>query len=433
MRFMPRLLRTALRTGTLVLEGPNGRTWQFGDGTGEEIRLKVTDPGLDWRIGLDPELAGPEAIMDGSLAIEKGDIRSLMMLFMQNRDGFDSAPVQRLRDRLASVLRRAMQFNPARRARRNAAHHYDLGNEFYRLWLDADMQYSCAYFERGDETLEEAQLAKKRHIAAKLRLEPGQRVLDIGCGWGGMALYLAQVADVEVTGITLAGEQLRFAERRAEEAGLSDRVKFRLADYREVEERFDRVVSIGMAEHVGLPHLPTYFRTVHDRLTPDGVALIHLIGLSGPPSHTGPFLRKYIFPGGYCPSLSETSAAVEQGGVWPLDCEVLRLHYAETLVAWQERFHAVRDRVEAEYGANFRRMWEMYLAGCEGTFRHGPHCVFQLQLGRKRDAVPLTRDYLGQEKAVLERRERLAGISPSGPERLRPQPAKHDDEERRHA
>jgi len=299
MRFLPKLLSRAIRRGDLVLEGPDGRRWTFGDGTGPRVGLKVSDPGLDWRIALDPELAGPEAIMDGTLAVAQGEIRDLALLVFANRDGLRSAPLTPLRERLMQLLRRVMQFNPSGRARRNAAHHYDLGNAFYRLWLDADMQYSCAYFERGDETLEAAQLAKKRHIAAKLRLSPGQHVLDIGCGWGGMALYLAQVADVQVTGITLSEEQLALARERAEAAGLADRVEFRLADYRDLEGRYDRIVSIGMAEHVGAPHLETYFDRVHDLLAPDGVALIHLIGSNAPPSYTGPFLAKYIFPGGY--------------------------------------------------------------------------------------------------------------------------------------
>jgi len=433
MRFLPGLLGGAIRRGTLVLQGPDGRSWRFGDGSGEEIRLRATDPGIDWRIALDPELAGPEAVMDGRLRLEQGTIRDLALLFFANREELRRAPLLRLRERAMQGLRWLMQANPVGRARRNAAHHYDLGNEFYRLWLDEDMQYSCGYFERGDETLEEAQLAKKRHIAAKLRLSPGQRVLDIGCGWGGMAIYLAQVADVEVTGITLSQEQLALARERAEAAGLSDRVRFRLADYREIEGEFDRIVSIGMAEHVGAPQLGTYFSRVRDLLSPEGVALIHLIGSSAPPSHTGPFLAKYIFPGGYTPSLSETAAAVEQGGVWTLDCEVWRLHYARTLQLWQERFAAVRAGVAAEQGERFARMWELYLAVCEATFRHGPSCVFQLQLGLARDAVPLTRDYLGQEKAVLERRERLAGIGPSAPERIRAEPAQHEKEERRHA
>ena len=433
MRFLPRLLSHAIQHGDLSLEGPDGRKWRFGDGSSPRVGLKATDPGVDWRIALDPELAGPEAIMDGTLAVVEGEIRDLALLVFANREGLRAAPLTPVRERLMQLVRKAMQFNPSGRAKRNAAQHYDLGNDFYRLWLDADMQYSCGFFEQGDETLEAAQLAKKRHIAAKLRLAPGQRVLDIGCGWGGMAIYLAQVADVEVTGITLSEQQLALARERAEAAGVSDRVQFRLADYREETGTHDRIVSIGMAEHVGAPHLDTYFQRVHDLLAPDGVALVHLIGLNAPPAYTGPFLAKYIFPGGYTPALSESMAAIERSGAWLLDAEVWRLHYANTLAEWYRRFTAVADRVEAEHGADFVRMWALYLAACEGSFRHGSSCVHQLQLARARDAVPLTRDYLLQEKAALERRERLAGIVASTPDRLRPEPAEHAEQERRHA
>ena len=433
MYFLPRLLDSAVSTGDLELVSPDGRSWRFGDGTGAALRLRARDRAIDWRIPLDPELAAPEAIMDGRLEVEEGGIADVVDLFFRNRAGFDASRAVRLRHALGHAGRWLMQFNPSGRSRRNVAHHYDLGNAFYRLWLDEDMQYSCAYFERGDETLDEAQLAKKRHIAAKLRLSPGQRVLDIGCGWGGMAIYLAKVAEVEVTGVTLSRQQLQLARERAETAGVADRVRFELRDYRDIRERYDRVVSIGMAEHVGAPHLPTYFRTVHERLAPGGVALIHLIGTAGPPTYTGAFLRKYIFPGGYTPALSETLAEVERAGSWPLDCEDWRLHYARTLAEWRKRFMAVRAQAVESHGERFARMWEIYLSGCEATFRHGPSCVFQLQLARERDAVPITRDYLGQEKAALERRERLAGIAPSPTERLRPQTAQDREQERRHA
>ncbi|MEM1163348.1 MAG: cyclopropane-fatty-acyl-phospholipid synthase family protein, partial [Pseudomonadota bacterium] len=272
-------------------------------------------------------------------------------------------------------------------------------------WLDADMQYSCAYWEDGVETLEEAQWAKKRHIAAKLALSPGQRVLDIGCGWGGMALYLAAVADVNVVGVTLAEEQLAIAQRRAEILGLTDRVEFRLQDYRQVPETFDRVVSVGMLEHVGAHHLTEYFLGVRDRLGSEGVALIHSITSKAPPGVTGPFIRKYIFPGGYAPSLSETFDAIEKSGLWTLDNEIWRVHYAKTLEVWRARFAEVRDQVVDMYDERFARMWELYLSSCECVFSHGASCVFQIQLGRERDGVPLTRDYLAPAKAALSERE----------------------------
>ncbi|MEM7178695.1 MAG: cyclopropane-fatty-acyl-phospholipid synthase family protein, partial [Pseudomonadota bacterium] len=290
------------------------------------------------------------------------------------------------------------------RARRNVAHHYDLGNAFYRLWLDRDMQYSCGYFD-GTDDLETAQILKKRHIAAKLVLRPGMRVLDIGCGWGGMALYLASVAEVEVLGVTLSEEQLAVARARAQALGIADRCRFELCDYRDVTETFDRVVSVGMAEHVGVGHLDAYFLGVRDRLGPDGVALIHAITSKAPPGVTGPFLRKYIFPGGYAPALSETFASIERAGLWTLDCEIWRVHYARTLAAWWQRFQAVRPKVVEMYDERFARMFEVYLASCECVFAHGPSGVFQIQLGRERDAVPLTRDYIAEEKATLARRE----------------------------
>ena len=284
-------------------------------------------------------------------------------------------------------------------------------SERIRLWLDEDLQYSCAYFETGTETLEQAQTAKKRHIASKLALEPGQTVLDIGCGWGGMALYLASVADVKVVGVTLAEEQLKVARERAQAMGLADRVEFRLQDYRDVPEVFDRVVSVGMLEHVGVGHLTEYFLNVRNRLAPDGVALVHSISSKAPPGITGPFLRKYIFPGGYSPSLSEAFAAVERSGLWTLDTEIWRVHYAHTLAAWRERFLAEREQVVAMYDERFASMWEIYLSACENAFAYGSSCVFQMQLGRNRDAVPLSRGYMATAEAALAEAETSQGLN----------------------
>ena len=266
----------------------------------------------------------------------------------------------------------------------------------YELFLDVDRQYSCAYFARPDMTLEEAQAAKKAHIAAKLCLKPGMRVLDIGCGWGGLALSLARDHGARVLGVTLSQEQHRVATERAQAAGLADRVTFRLMDYRDVTERFDRVVSVGMFEHVGVPHYRAYFEAVQARLGPQGVALIHTIGRSAPPGTTNPWIARYIFPGGYIPALSEMMAAVERTDLWPTDVEVWRLHYAETLRHWHDRFMANRDRAEALYDARFCRMWRFYLVASEMGFRVGRQCVFQLQLARDRAAVPLTRAYLNR-------------------------------------
>jgi cyclopropane-fatty-acyl-phospholipid synthase len=286
------------------------------------------------------------------------------------------------------------QYNPLHRARRNVAHHYDLSDTLYELFLDADRQYSCAYFAAPDQTIEQAQANKKRHIAAKLLLAPGQHVLDIGCGWGGLALYLAKECGVSVTGLTLSTEQLRVAERRAAAAGLSDRVRFELRDYRETNGRYDRIVSVGMFEHVGVVHYPEFFGKVKELLADDGVALLHSIGRQDGPASTNPWLRKYIFPGGYSPAMSEVVPVVERSGLWITDIEILRLHYAETLRAWRTRFNANRERIRALYDERFCRMWEFYLAGSEMAFRHQGHLNFQMQFAKKIDAVPLTRDYM---------------------------------------
>jgi cyclopropane-fatty-acyl-phospholipid synthase len=409
-RFLPLIFRRAVRSGTLELRGPGGFVERFGGvEPGPEVAIRITDPALDWKIALRPELRAAEAIMDGELVIEEGSIHDFVTIFFSNRSRFQKTPSQRFWYGLARRGRRFLQHNPVARARRNAAHHYDLGNDFYRLWLDADMQYSCGYWEDGVETLEQAQTAKKRHIAAKLGLQPGMTVLDIGCGWGGMALYLAAVCDVRVTGITLAERQLAVARQRAEILGLSDRVRFRLQDYREVAESFDRVVSVGMLEHVGTGFLPTYFRKVRDCLAPDGVALIHAITTRHTPGSTNVFLRKYIFPGGYSPALSEVTAAIEKSGLWSLDIELWRVHYAKTLAEWRRRFMAARERAVAMYDERFARMWEIYLSGCELSFSHGASMVAQYQLGRARDAVPLTRDYIADAKAALRAREAEVG------------------------
>ena len=405
MRLLPMLLAKAVKRGRLTLTGPDGRVWTFGDGKGPSAAIRIHDASLDWRIALNPELKAGEAFMDGSLTLEQGDVMDLLEVFFVNKRHFDLTPGQIFWRGVARRARRLLTHNTVSRARRNAQAHYDIGNDLYRLMLDADMQYSCGYWAEGVATLEDAQTAKKRHIAAKLALRPGMRVLDIGCGWGGMALYLAAVADVEVVGVTLAQEQLAVAQARAGAMGLSDRVRFELRDYREVTERFDRVVSVGMLEHVGVGELSNYFLQTRDRLGPGGVALIHSISTKAPPGVTGPFIRKHIFPGGYSPAMSETLAAVERSGLWTLDVEVWRLHYARTLREWRRRFLAAQDRLPERYDAPFRRMWDFYLAACVGAFEHGSSCVMQLQLGRERDGVPLTRDYLAAEAARLAARE----------------------------
>ena len=400
------MLENAVKIGRLSVTEADGTKKTFGGKIpGPEVAIRFTDPSTEWRILLNPELKAPEAYMDGQMVVEQGTIHDLSRLFFVNRKNFDSGAMSRFRANLAHRLRFIQQYNPARRAKRNASAHYDIGEDIYRLFLDDDMQYSCAYFPNGDETLEEAQTAKKRHIAAKLRIADGQRILDIGCGWGGMGLYLAHLADVEVLGITLSERQLAVARRRAEILGVSDRVRFELRDYRALTEKFDRIVSVGMLEHVGAPFLKPYFQTVHDRLAEGGVALIHSISTMAPPSGSAPFLHKYIFPGGYTPALSETMTAVELSELWLLDCEIWRVHYGKTLAEWRRRFLEKRDIAASIMDERFCRMWELYLSLCEATFIYGNSNVFQLQLGLERDVVPLSRDYIAAEEKRLAAKE----------------------------
>jgi cyclopropane-fatty-acyl-phospholipid synthase len=415
MRLLPMLLRRVIHTGSLTLVGPDGVSETFGGATpGPSVTIRITDPALDRKLLANPELRFAEAYMNGGLEIAPEELRDVLRLFKLNKQRLNRSPSQAIFRRAARVAKRITRNNPLR-SRRNVAAHYDIGNDLYRLFLDTDMQYSCAYFPgrvsgEGDETLEQAQLAKKRHIAAKLLLKPGQRVLDIGCGWGGMALYLAQVADVEVTGVTLAEEQLKVARERAAALGLSDRVRFELQDYRSVEQSFDRIVSVGMLEHVGATQLGVYFNTVRNRLAPDGVALIHSIMRNSATGVTSPFTAKYIFPGGYIPAVSETVAAVEQSRLWLQDCEIWRKHYGFTIEEWAKRFAANRDAAKAMYDERFCRMWELYLAGAESSFRDGRMAVMHLQIGHKRDAVPLSRDYMAAETARLREREVALGL-----------------------
>ncbi|SDH33501.1 SAM-dependent methyltransferase [Roseospirillum parvum] len=390
------LLERIVRTGTLTRVWVDGRRRGFGDDTGPEVVMAVHDRRLPWRLLLNPSLALGDAYMDGTVTLPSADIRQLLDLLCRNL-GTGSAPwaVNRLARAARFVARRAAQHNPAHRAADRVAHHYDLPDRLYDLFLDADRQYSAAYFLSGDDDLDTAQAQKKRHIAAKLCLAPGQRVLDIGCGWGGLALHLAQhQGDASVIGITLSREQLRIATARAERAGLAQRVDFQYRDYRHLQGRFERVVSVGMFEHVGVTHYRAFFRRLHDLLSDDGVALLHTIGRSDGPGATDPWIRKYIFPGGYIPALSEILPHIEDSGLIVTDIEVLRLHYAQTLAHWLARFQANRAQFDAVHDARFQRMWEFYLAGSEMAFRHGGMVVFQIQMARRQDAVPLVRDYI---------------------------------------
>ena len=388
------ILRPAVRTGNLSFVDPTGRTYTFGDGTGPPVCAHVHNRRTDRRLALNPYLALGEAYMDGTLTMERGDIGDLIALVGRNLGIHRDLPIQKALRVVRRLTRPLQQFNPARRARHNAAHHYDLSGALYELFLDADRQYSCAYFVNPGDSLERAQEQKKQHVAAKLLIEPDMHVLDIGCGWGGLALYLARTCKARVTGITLSEEQCRVARERAAAAGLDDRVAFRLEDYRATRGRFDRIVSVGMFEHVGVGHYDRYFRAIRRLLDERGVALVHTIARSDGPGVTNGFIRKYIFPGGYSPALSEVLPVVERNGLWLTDLEVLRLHYARTLSHWRRRFAAARHHAAQLYDERFCRMWEVYLAGSEAAFRDGGHMVAQLQVTREQDGVPLTRDYI---------------------------------------
>jgi cyclopropane-fatty-acyl-phospholipid synthase len=391
-------LRRFIAVGRLTVRWPDGRTQTYGEAAGSqpEAGMALRDRQTIRRLVLNPELGFGEAYMDGGLVPLGGSIHDVLNLLLANlRGNSNGLLVAWLRRAAARVRRPLVQFNAAGRARRNVAHHYDLNGRLYSLFLDRDRQYSCAYFREGTETLEEAQAAKKRHIAAKLCLDrPGLSVLDIGCGWGGMALTLARDYGARVTGITLSTEQLIEARSRAEAEGLADRVSFELLDYRAMDRRFDRIVSVGMFEHVGVVTYRTFFDTIARCLEPDGVALLHSIGQWDGPGINNPWIEKYIFPGAYCPSLSEATRAIEHSGLLTTDVEVLRLHYAETLRHWQRRFAANRDTIASLYDERFCRMFEFYLSSCELAFRHGSLTVFQVQLAHRQSAVPLTRDYI---------------------------------------
>ncbi len=391
---LDQMLHRLIRTGRLILYLPDGTQRRYGQPDAPAVTLRLHDPALPRRIVINPDLAVGEAYMDGKLTIDGDDLHGFLGLILRNRAAGADAWLIRLNHGLRRLIRRAQQYNPMGRAQANVAHHYDLSGALYDLFLDADKQYSCAYFRTPQDTLEQAQAQKKAHIAAKLRIEPGMRVLDIGCGWGGMGLTLARDYGARVLGVTLSQEQHRVATDRAAAAGLQDRVEFRLTDYRTLTGPFDRIVSIGMFEHVGVPHYREYFSHVRDLLTADGIALIHTIGRNAPPGTTSPWILKYIFPGGYVPALSEVAGAIERENLWMTDIEVWRLHYAETLKHWHDRFMAQWDAAAALYDERFCRMWRYYLVASELTFRLHHQVVFQFQLSRDRDTVPQTRDYL---------------------------------------
>jgi cyclopropane-fatty-acyl-phospholipid synthase len=405
------LLQHLVTIGTLRVIASDGSVRSFSGGPGRTVTIRLHDPSLGWKLFMRPRLCVGEAYMDGTFTVEDGTIFDFLDFFGENAAAAPRHhPMSWLFNGFGTFMRLLHQFNPVPLARQHVAHHYDLSDRLYELFLDSDRQYSCAYFADPDADLETAQLDKKRHIAAKLLIEPGQRVLDIGCGWGGLALHLAREHGADATGLTLSSEQLKFAQRRASQARLGDRVRFHLRDYREQTGKYDRIVSVGMFEHVGVPHYRAFFEKIRELLADDGIAVLHSIGRSDGPGTTNPWLRKYIFPGGYSPALSEVVPVIERAGLWITDIEILRLHYAKTLSAWRHRFAANRDKVRAIYDERFCRMWEFYLAGAEIAFRWQGHMNIQIQMAKRADAVPLTRDYITESEhpARHARSERAA-------------------------
>jgi cyclopropane-fatty-acyl-phospholipid synthase len=411
------LLRIALahvRRGNLKVTSARGVTYAFGDGTGAPVAVRFTSAAAQWAVLLDPDLKLGEAYMDGTFAVERGTIADFVDLVLQEADAWPLWEIPFTAFRYA--WRRIKQLNLRQRARRNVAHHYDLDGRLYALFLDSDRQYSCAYFESPGQSLDDAQLAKKRHLAAKLLIGKSDHVLDIGCGWGGLALYLAEYAGARVTGITLSQEQLDFARARANERGMAGAVDFHALDYRDIAGTFDRIASVGMFEHVGINFYSTFFSRCAKVLAEDGVMVLHAIGRSGGPSSTNAFIAKYIFPGGYIPALSEVLPAIEDAGLLVTDIEILRLHYAETIKAWRDRFLAHRDEVARLFDPRFVRMWEFYLACSETAFRRQNMMVYQIQATKRQSVVPVTRDYIMAAEARLRALEsgrrtpmRLAG------------------------
>ena len=405
---MDRLLRFFLdrfvRRGSITFITADGTTFTCGDGTGEPVRVRLTTKEAARQLLIDPEMALGEAYMEGTFVVEQGSIADVLAIAL---DQPDMVPRwAKLQWWLRYLIRNVQQFNPRGRARNNVARHYDLDGRLYSLFLDADKQYSCAYFETPDTTLDDAQLAKKRHVAAKLLIQRGHRVLDIGSGWGGLGLYFAEMTGANVTGVTLSTEQLQVSNARAGEKNLTQSAKFLLQDYRDIPGPFDRIASVGMFEHVGVDHYDTFFKRCAELLDADGVMVLHSIGRSEGPGITNPWIAKHIFPGGYIPALSEVLPAIERAGLLVCDIEILRLHYAETLKAWRERFMARREEAIRLYDERFARMWEFYLASSEMSFRKQNVMNFQIQITKRQGIVPMTRDYISRGEAKLRGVER---------------------------
>ena len=409
MWLLDKVLRRLIRQGELTITDHDGKVYRYGrpaEGIAP-VAMRFNHKNVSRAIVRSPELGVPEAYMDGRLTFDEGDIMALILLAGLN-SRFEERRPRRRRKLLGDLNTWFKARNREARAKRNVAHHYDIGNPLYRLFLDGDLQYSCAYFTDPSNSLEQAQADKKAHIAAKLCLKPGHKVLDIGCGWGGMALYLHRHYGVEVLGVTLSEEQLKLARERAEAEGVADKVKFELIDYRRVTGPFDRIVSVGMFEHVGAAHYDEFFGKVRELLAPDGVMLLHTIGRFDEPSTGDPFADKYIFPGYHLPNMTQMLAASERWKLIASDVETLRLHYAWTLRHWMVRTRAHRDEIVAMYDDRFFRMWEVYLAGAIAMFETGAGCNFQVQYVRDRHAVPYTRDYMIEEERRLRATDKAA-------------------------
>lgn len=399
MLILSRLLKQIVGNGVLNIVDHTGKTHTISNGTRSIVTIKLHNKKIAWQLIINPELGLGEGYMDKSITLEHGNLYDLLDLCTHN---FHKAPpsISSFFNIFLKCLRRFHQYNPVKRAQRNVHHHYNLKKELYDLFLDKDRQYSCAYFTSREDDLDLAQLNKKKHIASKLHLNPGQKILDIGCGWGGLSLYLAKLMNVEVTGLTLSEEQHKIATKRAEESGLSHRVKFLLQDYRQEMNHgtYDRIVSVGMFEHVGINHYQEFFTKVHHLLKSDGVALLHAIGRSFGPGATNAWIRKYIFPGGYCPALSEVLPELEKSKFYVGDVEILHHHYAETLKLWRTRFKDKWEHAQKIYDERFCRMWEYYLTTSEIAFRNLGFMVFQIQFSKFHDVIPLTRNYIGERE-----------------------------------
>ncbi len=395
-RLLASSFEKSISTGRLRVIDARDGIHDFGNGAGNRVTIRFHKSSTYWKILVNPDLYLGEAYMNGDITVTEGSVAELLDLLLKNmqKHGGFITPTTLALNAINFCMRHFPHINTPEKSRENVHHHYDLSSNLYKLFLDQEWQYSCAYFISGKETLEEAQKNKMNHILNKLLIKPEHHVLDIGCGWGGLARHIARETGAKVTGVTLSKEQLAYAENRTREEGLSSRVKFKLCDYRQLEGVYDRIVSVGMFEHVGVDSYQDFFNTIKKRLKEDGVALLHSIGRSTVPTATNPWIKKYIFPGGYLPSLSEVIPHVEKSGLILTDLEVLRFHYAKTLNEWRKRFNEHRSSARSIYDERFCRMWEFYLASSEASFKYSKNMVFHMQLTRDPRTVPVTRDYL---------------------------------------